>query len=258
MALFTIIIIGYIGACFGSFAYLVVCRFSPDQPILPYLSSILYRRSFCPNCSHKLTWFALFPIFSWIIQKGRCWHCSHNIPCAYPLVEIASALFFVIILEYYAINYWSIALLMLGLLFFILSAIDFRYYLLPDIFTLLIAIIGATYCLLGWSTISIRDALIGVVFGALLLGLPAISYFYYTKHEGLGRGDIKLLATLGFWIHYTQLPLLLLIASCFGLIYVIIINRSIVLLFNRALMQEKRIPFGPFILFSAYMILLTY
>ncbi|MDP3014871.1 MAG: prepilin peptidase [bacterium] len=137
------------GLAVGSFLNVVALRYRPTFKLLNFKTLKLYLggRSKCPICHKTLVWYELIPIFSFLIQKGKCRHCGHLISLQYPLVEILSGLIFVFVplsLSSLMVNgQWSTVIwLLVFLLFLLLSIIDFRQYIIPDSINLSLAVLG--------------------------------------------------------------------------------------------------------------------
>lgn len=239
-------IIAMLGACMGSFICVAFSRFSPLHSPFIYLSTISLTSSSCPNCLNKLKVWQLVPLLSYLLLRQRCYACQAKIPAHYFLLELAMSVLFMVIYWHKGITAQSIVLMMLGCYFLLLALIDFKYYLLPDFFTQPLMWGGLLAAYLNISNILLTDAFIGILCGYLLLKVPASLFYLISNKHGLGGGDIKLLAAIGAWIPYHLLPLLVIMASILGIFYFLILNY---LFYRQSL---KVIPFGPFLLISAY------
>lgn len=231
----------------GSFVYVAYYRFSPSQTLLQYLAAITIKRSACPHCRMKLTVWQLIPIISWLMLNQRCYFCHNRIAFRYFFLELLMGILFMLIFVDKGINYHSLILMALACYFVLLALIDFKYYLLPDFFTQPLMWLGLICAYFEMSNITIELALTGILFGYLLLVIPALLFYFVTQKHGLGQGDIKLLAALGAWIPYEQLPLLLFLASFLGISFYLFLKY---VLKQRSLIM---IPFGPFLLISGYL-----
>lgn len=198
--------------------------------------------SHCPVCSHKITWYDNIPLLSWVLLKARCRHCQASISIRYPLVELLTGLVFA------AIG-WKFGLLGVDAYFYALAAsllislffIDLDEMLLPDQLTLLLLWLGLLYAVVG-NTITPADAIIGATAGYLSLWLVFWGFKLLTGRDGMGYGDFKLLAALGAWLGWQQLPVVVILASVSGAIIGII---------WQTLQRQQRgnpIPFGPFLI----------
>ncbi|MBI0030946.1 prepilin peptidase [Gilliamella sp. B14384G15] len=243
MIMFIVICLG-LGV--GSFINVAYCRFSPSQTLSVYLKEISFQRSICPCCRTKLEFWQLIPIVSWIILKRRCYYCQSIILFKYVAWELLVATLFLVIYLHKGLSYQSFILIFLSCYFLLLASIDFKYFLLPDFFTQPLMWAGLIAAYFNVTNIRLDDALIGILCGYLLLKLPAILFYLISNKQGLGGGDIKLLAALGTWIPYQLLALLLIIASLLGMFYYF---------FQKNLLKKQSltiIPFGPFLLISGY------
>lgn len=257
MKIIAIIISGSIGLCLGSFVDLMVHRYSPTQKTSQYLYSIIFERSYCPKCGSKLTISSLIPIISWLIQRGKCRYCKVIIGKHYLMTELFLACITILIINELGVYLWSISLILLATIFITLIIIDYYYLRLPNCFVYLILIFGLINAGFEVSHLDLLDALLGILVGLLLLWLPAKFYYLLTNRIGLGGGDIKLLAALGTWIEYYQLPLLLIIASMLGLMHFIMIQYSWKTNIKiHKINQSIVIPFGPYLLIAGYSLLL--
>ncbi|OCG15335.1 hypothetical protein A9G47_12230 [Gilliamella sp. WF3-4] len=241
-------IIIYFGLCMGSFVYVAYCRYLPTLTPCQYLCRISVYRSACPHCHNRLKAWQLVPVVSWLILKRHCYYCHAKISHHYLIIELLVATLFTIIYFDYGINYQSGMLMMLSCYFLFLALIDFKYYLLPDLFTQPLMWAGVILSYLDMANIILTEALLGIFGGYLLLKVPASLFYFATKKQGLGGGDIKLLAALGAWLPYTSLPMLLIFSSLLGMIYYFLLRYVL----NKNTLTI--IPFGPFLLISGYAI----
>lgn len=248
----SILVISF-GLCLGSFVHLAISRFSPHKTTCSYLRDITFVRSKCPCCQKTLALSSLIPVVSWLNQKGRCRYCLSAIPIHYLITEMVISIFCLMIFSYYGLTTWSVILFFLGIYFTILSAIDINYLLLPNAFTYPLIFMGLLTAYLQLSQIIFIDAIIGMLSGYLLLWLPSKLYYLIKKQSGLGGGDIKLLSALGTWLHFSQLPLLLIFAAILGITYLILLR-----FFTAQTIKNCFIPFGPCLLIPAYVLLLLH
>ncbi|WP_392561657.1 A24 family peptidase [Orbus sturtevantii] len=251
MNIITLILTALLGLCLGSFICVAIYRFAPYKTPLKYGYDITCRRSRCMYCSKKLSYLSLIPVISWLLQGGRCKYCHHKIAMNYLLAELLVATYCCVMIVIYGNTLWSIILILLGLYFIILAIIDFQYLLLPNYFTYPIMLAGLVLSYFEQNPIQLSDGILGIILGYVLLWLPATLYYHTKKHIGLGGGDIKLLSALGAWIHYTQLPVLVVLASIMGILYIILLA-----CLQKRSLKTVIIPFGPSLLIAAYVILL--
>lgn len=205
--------------------------------------------SHCPSCKTAVAGYDNIPVLSWLLLRGRCRHCKTKISAQYPLIEICSAVIPVFCLAFFGMNTLALAYTLLLWFLLILSVIDLKHMLLPDQLTLPLLWLG----LLGAITVlpvSPQSAIIGAVAGYLFLWALYWVFKLLTGKEGMGYGDFKLLAALGAWLGWQQLPLILLLASAAGAVI------GISLLLVKRQQQGVPMPFGPFLVIGAVVTLL--
>lgn len=239
--LYTIITCFIFGLVMGSFFNVVGYR-------LPKGESILTPPSQCPKCKHKLTPFELIPIFSFIIQKGRCKNCKEKISLFYPFFEFFTGICFSLSYIKFGISIdFLIAITLISMLLIIIIS-DYLYLIIPDeiliICTILLIIelyIKNGIIALGWSIVD------GIIAFLLMFLLKKLGDFLFKK-ESMGGGDIKLLFILGMVFKWENALLIIFLASIIGLpISLMNINKN----------KYRIIPFGPFLSAGALLILFT-
>lgn len=212
-----------LGACIGSFLNVVALRYDREDSFIG--------RSRCPACLAQLSWWELVPIVSFLILRGRCHSCSEKISWQYPLVEVAAAAAWV----------WApnVAAALILSVFIVLFLVDLRLMILPDIY-----IVVLTALVLARIS-SPTDAFWGGLLGAgLLLGLWAI-----TRGRGLGFGDVKLMLPLGMLFGPAGTLVLLFLAFTVGgavAVYLLLTKRATL---------KTAVPFGPYLLAAAAVLL---
>lgn len=239
---FAMIFLGLFGALLGSFANVVILR-------VPNGESIVLPGSHCPSCKTSLRWFDNIPILSFFILRGKCRSCSTNISWRYPLVEVLTAVLFILCFWKIGWKWFLIEALIFVLGLVIVSFIDFDHFLLPDVFTLpgiLIGIIGAFINpeRIWW------DSLIGVIFGGGFLWAVAYFYFLIRKEDGLGGGDIKLMAWIGAVLGWNSFAFVIIVASVLGSLV------GLSMAFRGDKGMKTVIPFGPYLALGAVLYLL--
>lgn len=227
----------WIGACFGSFANVVIYR-------LPLDKSVVAPRSACPGCGYQIPWHDNIPILSWLLLRAKCRNCKILISWRYPLVELLMAVLFCGLYFWIGPSWTLLEYLLFAFALVAASFIDFDHMILPDEFTLSGIVIG----LLGAALNPERDflpALLGVLFGGGFLWAIAAIYTAIRKQDGMGGGDIKLLAWIGAVLGWTAIPFVVLTASLFGtLVGVFVMAKT-----NGDL--KTAIPFGPYLAMGA-------
>lgn len=222
------------GIVLGSFYNVVIFR-------LPEKRSIVRPPSACGACGHRLTPVELIPIFSYILQRGRCKACGSKIAIRYPMVEFLTGVFFVGAYMKFGLTIELFKVLFLGSLFIIISFIDLDHQIIPDGLNLLIGITGLIY--LGiMQPFPVTNALYGFLAGGGLLFLIALV-------GPMGGGDIKFMAAMGIWLGIGYTLMTLLISFIVGGVL------SGILLVAKLVDRKTAIPFGPFLCIAALVVL---
>lgn len=221
-----------LGLIVGSFLNVVIYR-------LPEEKSIVKPPSHCPNCNTRLKVIDLIPVFSYIFTKGRCRYCGEKISIQYPLIELLTAIFFLgAYLKFGLKSELFIMLLLLSALI-VISMIDYKYMIIPNIITYSGIIIGFISAII-FDHLSIFDSILGIFIPALILLAVALIF-----KGGMGMGDVKLVAMLGAFLGYKYSLLSIFIGSLVGSII------GITLMALGIIDRKDRIPFGPFICLGA-------
>lgn len=197
-----------LGLVFGSFANVVIYR-------LPAGESIVFPGSRCPVCKTAIAWFDNIPVLSWLLLQGKCRKCQAKISFRYPLVELIMGLLFAFLFIRYGWSWTLIEYLIFVFGLVVVTFIDFDHFILPDVFTLSGIVIGLAGGALNPDR-SFYSALGGVLMGGGFLWAIAVLYFYWRKQEGMGGGDIKLLAWIGAVLGWTSIPFVILMSSLIG------------------------------------------
>lgn len=227
------VIIFILGLLIGSFMNVCIYR-------VPKGESIAFPPSHCSLCKHQLSVLDLFPVLSYIFLKGRCRYCQEKISIRYPLVETCIAIVFILVYHKYGISVEGIAYAVFLCLLFIASLIDYDHMIIPNSINLTIAISGILFALLGW-TVNIKQAAFGFIVGGGIFFLLALLSMLLFRKEGMGGGDIKLVAASGIYLG-AQNVMISFILTC----YISGIILLIMLLFKKV-KKGQYIPFGPFI-----------
>lgn len=229
------------GSCFGSFANVIVYRFPRAEK--------LTGRSYCYRCHATIPWYHNVPILSYFILRGKCSSCQARFSARYALVEFIMAALFAAVVAYYGLTWLTLEYLILIFGLVTASFIDFDHMILPDEITLG----GLVLALLGAAINPEREffeAFLGCVVGGGVLWLVAYIYFVFTGREGLGGGDIKLLAWLGAILGWKAIPFIILSSSIVGSVVGLVASKKT----DDGL--RTMIPFGPFLALGAVLYLL--
>jgi leader peptidase (prepilin peptidase)/N-methyltransferase len=207
-------------------------------------------RSACPQCKTPIRALDNIPLISWLVLKGKCRDCSARISARYPFVELLTATMCALIALKFPMSHYSIALLFFTFSLIALTFIDLDTMLLPDQITLPLTWFGMFLALMGWSPITLQASVIGAMAGYLSLWSVYWVFKIVTKKEGMGYGDFKLLAALGAWLGWQQLPMIILLSSLVGIVF------GIAQLRMQKKGIDKQFPFGPYLAIAGWAALL--
>ncbi|KAF1056362.1 MAG: Type 4 prepilin-like proteins leader peptide-processing enzyme [Burkholderia gladioli] len=221
---------------------------APDDG-LPPRYDLWAPRSACPHCGHVLRARENLPVLSYLVLRGRCARCRTPIGLRYPLVELGSGLLAVASL--YAFGPAPAALSAFGLCVMLLamSLIDMKTGYLPDSMTLPLLWAGLIVNLSG-HFVELHEAVIGAIAGYLFLWCVFWLFKLLRGIEGIGYGDLKLLAAIGAWLGWIALPQVLLIAALSGAAV------GLVAMWRGRMRYEEPLPFGPFLALGGIVTLL--
>jgi leader peptidase (prepilin peptidase)/N-methyltransferase len=231
------------GAVVGSFLNVCIVR-------LPERQSIVFPSSRCPSCTHSIAFYDNVPIVSFLLLKGKCRHCGVSISYQYPLVEILSGVFSLILcvrFGFLSLNYFIYFIFSAALI--TASFIDLKHRIIPDRITLPGIGAGLISSLL-LPHLTFADSLIGAVAGGGSLLLIAAGYYLFTKQEGMGLGDVKLLAMMGAFLGWKAILFIIMVGSFTGAL----VGVAVMLLKSKD--RRYAIPFGPFLSLGALSYLL--
>jgi len=204
----TLTILPMVAAAVGSFLGTVILR-------LPAGLSVISGRSECPSCHGRLGPHDLVPLLSWAWARGRCRTCAASISMFYPLIELAAI--GVALWSWTVVEGWVLwASCFFGWSLLTLAAIDWRHHLLPDELTLMLIPSGVGIAYFSEPATSI-DHVIGAVAGFVGFAVVAWIYRRIRRRDGLGGGDLKLLAGLGAWVGWIGLPTIILFSTFMAL-----------------------------------------
>ncbi len=222
------------GLIIGSFLNVCIYRMPRDL-------SVVAPRSYCPACEHPISWYDNVPLFSYAALRGRCRHCAKPIPARYPVVEGVTAIaFFLLVAKFgptlVALKFCVYSALLIGLIFS-----DFETLLLPDEFTLGGILAGVAFAALiplhdayldfflamrSEVTLSVLEAALSALIPGLLFWSLGALFRLVRKKEGLGFGDVKMIAMVGTFTGITGAILTAMIGSVAGSIVGIVYIRA--------------------------------
>lgn len=203
--------------------------------------NIAVPNSHCPSCKAPIRAWQNIPIVSYLLLRGRCGSCGHGIGLRYPVIELASALLGIGCLALFGLSTYGFAAAALCWVLLILTAIDIDHQLLPDQLTLPLLWAGLLISAAGVGPVSLHDAVVGAAAGYLSLWSVYWLFKLITGKEGMGYGDFKLLAALGAWLGWQQLPVIIILSSLVGAVL-----GSLYMAINKS-SRGQAIPFGPYL-----------
>ena len=221
------------GAAVGSF--LNVCIFR-----LPEHKSILKPSSQCPDCHQAIRYRDNIPIISFFLLRGRCRDCGNKISFRYPLVEFMTAMITLMLFFKFGLSLNFFIFFFFTAVLIVITFIDWDHQIIPDILTLPgipIFFLAAVFIVkIPW-----MEALLGLLIGGGVLFIIAFVYELISKREGMGGGDIKLLAMIGGFLGWKSLIFILLFSSFSGAVV------GVAAMIIKKQDTKYAIPFGPFL-----------
>ncbi|MCI5118040.1 MAG: prepilin peptidase [Candidatus Electrothrix sp. LOE1_4_5] len=226
------------GALVGSFLNVVILRL-PDEE-----QSVVFPASHCPKCNTKLRWYENIPIFSYLALRGKCRTCKAPISLQYPIVELCMALLSLALYHRFGIApilpfYFLFLAALLAIIF-----IDIHLQIIPDKISLSGILIGFISSFFN-PLVSWQESGLGILLGGGILYAVAKGYALLTGRDGMGGGDIKLLAMIGAFLGYQCLLFVIFFSSLTGSLV------GIAAMFQQKKGGQTRIPFGPFLALGA-------
>ncbi|MCJ7664154.1 MAG: prepilin peptidase [Desulfobacterales bacterium] len=225
------------GTIVGSFLNVCIHR-------IPLGKSIIMPSSHCPLCKKPIRFYDNIPLVSFICLKGRCRGCQAPISPRYPLVEFLMGLFSLLLLLQYGISTLYVIYFAFFASLTLVSFIDLPHRIIPDVISLPGIVIGLVISFLH-PQMSIKDSLIGVLLGGGSLYVVASVYHVVTKREGMGGGDVKLLAMIGAFIGWKGVLFTILCSSFVGSVI------GVTLMLFSSADSKYAVPFGPFLSLGA-------
>ena len=221
------------GTCIGSFLNVCIYR-------IPAGKSIVHPPSACPQCGTPIRFYDNIPILSYLLLGGRCRRCGIHIPMRYPLVELITGVAALAVFIKYGLTATTVIYFVFIAVLLLITFIDIDHQIIPDRLSLpgipLFFLLGLLLPFITW-----QDALIGILAGGGILYGVALGYQLLTGRDGMGGGDIKLLAMIGAFVGWQGILFTLFAASAIGTIIGLL-----------AMIRSKKgmrmaIPFGPFL-----------
>ncbi len=213
-------------------------------------------RSRCPSCGKEITAWQNIPLLSYLVLGGQCAHCKKAISCRYPLVELATAVLVAIVAWRFGFGWEAFMGIALTVALVPITMIDFDHQLIPDSIVLPLLWVGLALSLAHPLSgaevlfVSPSDAIVGAMAGYLSLWTVYQLFRLITGKEGMGYGDFKLLAALGAWLGWQQLPIIILMSAVVGAIV------GIAMIVFRGRDRQVPIPFGPYLAVAGWISML--
>jgi prepilin signal peptidase PulO-like enzyme (type II secretory pathway) len=251
-----------LGLCIGSFLNCAIYRLERKE-------SFVKGRSYCPHCKHVLIWLDLVPVVSFLFLGGKCRYCHKKISLQYPLIEIITAIMFLLIFNFQvpSISQFSIIdIINLVFLWYVVSSLitifiyDLKHYLIPDIVLFPAIMISFLYRCLNISNLSLFRTwslgfwifipLINYLVASVLASAFFLVIFIVSKGRWMGFGDVKLAILLGLLVGFPNILVALFLSFLFGAII------GVLLIFLQKKGLKSEMPFAPFLILGTFLALL--
>jgi leader peptidase (prepilin peptidase)/N-methyltransferase len=224
------------GLAVGSFLNVCIYR-------LPRRESLNWPASHCTSCDRPLSWYENVPIVSWLLLRGRCRTCGAAISPIYPIVELITGAVFLAGYRLYGLTPLLAARLLFACAMIVLFAIDLRHRILPNVITVPGILVGIAFSL--FLPPGVRSSIIGLAVGGGVLYLVGEGYYRLRGVEGMGMGDVKMLAMIGAFLGWPLMLLTLVLASFAGSVI------GVGMIVSRRGDMKAALPFGTFLAVGA-------
>lgn len=243
-SLWPYILVFVAGLAIGSFLNVCIVR-------VPRGQSVIWPGSCCPQCGAPIRWFDNVPLVNFLWLHARCRWCRGTIAWRYPLVEFLNGSGYLGIVWKFGFSMSAAVYALLLSALLVVMMIDFDHRMIPDVISLpgiMIGFVAAVFILpLGWA-----GSLVGMVVGGGVLWMLALLSPYLFGKEGMGGGDIKLLAMIGAFLGWQSVLMTLFLASLVGA------AAGIGLMIFHRIERGQYIPFGPFLAVGAVVSMFFY
>lgn len=242
------IILFVFGSLIGSFLNVCIYRMPRE------LSVNKPKRSFCPKCEKKISWYDNIPFISYLLLGGKCRLCKEKIPFRYFLVEFLTAVAFLILHSFFGLTVQFYVYSVLSCALIVATFIDFDFQIIPDEITLGGLVVGIILSVIfpslhgvsGW-ILGLKQAVIGLLAGGgsiYMIGKIGEMIF---KKESMGGGDVKFLAMIGSILGWKFAILIFFVAPFFG---------AIVGIIAKIRKGAELIPYGPYLSLATFLVIL--
>ncbi len=225
-----------LGLLVGSFLNVCIYR-------LPRRESLNWPGSHCTSCDRPLSWYENIPLVSWLVLRGRCRTCHTPISPVYPIVEALTGLVFLTAFELYALTPLLAVRLLFACAMIVLFVIDLQHRILPNVITVPGVVVGFAVSLWlppGWLSSSL-----GLLLGGGVLFSIGEVYYRTRGVEGMGMGDVKMLAMIGAFLGWPLMLLTLILATFSGAIV------GLAMIVSGRGGAKAALPFGTFLAVGA-------
>jgi len=239
--LFFSIIIFILGAIVGSFLNCVIYRLENNK-------SFLRGRSYCPNCKQVLSWQDLIPVLSFVFLKGKCRYCKKPISWQYPLVELATAVIFLLVFNPQNILL-SVFYFLISAFLIIIFVFDLKHYIIPDEVIYSAILVSGVWCLASgiFFHIYTKYEILNTIYSAFGAAAFFLFIVLITRGKGMGVGDIKLAFLMGLILGFPNILVALFSAFFIGAA----VGVGLVISGKKQLKSE--VPFGPFLVTGTFL-----
>jgi len=241
-----LILIGILGACFGSFINVIIYR-------IPNNLSIISPRSFCPECKVSIPSYRNIPIISFIFQLGRCHNCNKKISYYYPTIEFITCISWIYFYTNSPNSIDSIFSILMISFLIPLAFIDLKHLIFPLSLIIPLIVISIIYSAINYYFFENIDSIYGIMISLIFFGFVYLIVLYWfklkkTKKQPMGFGDILLIIPLSVWLGPIGILLCIFLSSLLALLTWGILNMLNLFSF------ENRMPFGPYLITAAIII----
>jgi len=242
------------GSIVGSFLNVCIYR-------MPLGKSVVWPGSHCPHCEKKIRWYDNIPFVSYLLLEGRCRFCKERISYVYLIVELLTAIMFVMLFNYYRLSYDFLIYLVFVCSLIVATFVDIKHRIIPDEISvggmilgfLLSAVKGFHLQPITYNLQPMFNSFLGIIIGGGIIYLTGflfdLIYFKLLKRppiqgetESMGGGDVKLLAMIGAFLGWQKAVLTFFLAPLLGLIFGLI---------NLIVKKDHTMPYGPFLSLGA-------
>lgn len=221
-----LILLFLVGLCVGSFCNVLIYR-------IPKEEEFVKTPSHCMTCGHELKWYELIPVFSWLIQGGKCRACGVKLSAQYPVVELVNGSMWLLTGILFRGDWLTVALYcVLASMLLVLSVIDWRIFIIPNGINLVIFLLGVV------RVITDRGNWLNYLIGCVSVSAVFLLLHIATGGNGLGMGDVKLVGAAGLLLGWQNMILAVLLGSLSGVVI------------HSMRMKKgagKRLAFGPYL-----------